>query len=128
MPPPENPSSELLLQIEDKLQFLKECIEQVESQLRERQKQKQEFVRELDEEICSVQTSIYQLDLTRDHSRTSQRRTGLEREIKNLEKQKRQQELEYWRDVVELQKEFRQLKKEYRAVRTGASCLEQKKS
>ena len=116
--------------VEDKLQFLKECIEQVEAQLRERQKQKQEFISELEQKLCEVQTSIYHLDQL-GHVRNnemSRRRVNLDKEIKNLEREIRQQELEYWRDVVELQKEHRQLKKEYRAVKTGVSCLEQKKS
>lgn len=114
--------------IEDKLQFLKESIDEVVIQLQKRSKQKQGFLTELDEKLCEVQSSIYYLDEMGDvnSNQMSRRRINLDREIKNLEREKRQQELEYWRDITSLQKELRQLKREYRAVRVGALCLEQK--
>ncbi len=107
--------------IEDKLKFLKECIQQVEEQLQKRQKQKQEFISELEQKLCEVQTSIYYLDQMGDvrNNQMSRRRIPLEREIKKLEKEKRVQELEYWRDITDLQKELRQLRREYRAVKVG---------
>jgi uncharacterized protein YfeS len=57
----------------------------------------------------------------------SRRRILLERALKKLEQEKRQQEVEYWRDVTALQKELRQLKKDYRAVKqsVGALCSDQ---
>lgn len=114
--------------IEDKLQFLQECISQVEDQLQQRERQKQAFLSELEQKLCEVQTSIYYLDQMGDarNNQMSRRRISLDREIKKLEKEQRTQELEHWRDVTELQKELRQLKKEYRAVKAGALCSSQK--
>lgn len=111
--------------IEDKLQFLKESIDEVVLQLQKRLKQKENFLSELDEKLCEVQSSIYYLDEMGDvaNNQMSRRRINLDREIKNLEREKRQQELEYWRDVTSLQAELRQLKKEYRAVKVGALCF-----
>lgn len=113
--------------IEDKLQFLQDCITQVEDQLQKRHQQKQDFLTELEQKLCEVQTSIYYLDQMGDvrNNQMSRRRIALDKEIKTLEQEKRQQELEYWRDVVALQKELRQLKKEYRAVKAGL-CLDPK--
>ena len=128
--PPAQPA--YLPQLEDKLQFLKECIEQVEDQLTERQKQKQDFISELEQKICEVQSDIYDLDQLGhiQNNQLSKRRINMDKEIKRLEMEIRQQELEYWRDVTELQKELRQLRKEYRAVRqsVNAICSEQTKS
>ena len=122
--------SEILPQIEDKLNFLKESIDEVIAQLQKRQSQKQNFINELEQKLCEVQTSIYYLDQMGDvrNNQMSRRRINLDKEIKNLEKEKRQQELEYWRDVTALQKELRQLKKEYRTVRAGALCSNPKNS
>ena len=117
-----NPSKDFFLpQLEDKLEFLKECIQQVEEHLQKRQRQKQEFISELEQKLCEVQTSIYYLDQMGDVrcNQMSKRRIALEREIKKLEKEKRVQELEYWRDITDLQKELRQLRREYRAVKVG---------
>ena len=121
--------------LDDKLLFLRECIGQVECQLRVREEQKQEFVRELEQRVCEVQTAIYELDdfglvpnNALGHVGTSQfgqRKTGLEREKKLLEREIRQQEVECWRDVTALLKELRQLRKEYRAVRQSVGlCSE----
>jgi hypothetical protein len=93
-----------------------------------RQRQKQGFLTELEQRHCETKTSIYELEQQGDvrYSLGSRRRIGLEKEIETIEKEARQQELEYWRDVTALQKELRQLKKEYRAVRVGL-CLSRKK-
>jgi GMP synthase PP-ATPase subunit len=110
-----------LPQINDKLQFLRESIDEVLAQLQKRQQQKQDFMNELEQKLCEVQTSMYFLDQLGDvrANQMSRRRIHLERQLKKLEQEKRQQELEYWRDITALQKELRQLKKEYRAVKSG---------
>jgi len=117
-------------QIEDKLRFLGESIDEVTTQLKNRHAQKHDFLKELDQTICEVQTAIYHLDQMGDvhNNQMSRRRINLEKEIKALEKEKRTQELEHWRDTTALQKELRQLKKEYRVVKAGALCSEQKTS
>jgi len=131
MPPnfPSKPS--FLPQIEDKLQFLRESIAEVEEQLGLRKEQKQALIDDIDQQICEVKSSIYALDHfgdMRNPPQMNQRRNHLEKEIKKLEREKRQQELDYWRDITALQKELRQLKKEYRAVKrsTGALCSTQR--
>ena len=110
-------------QIEDKLRFLKACIEQVTEQIHKREAQNQAFVHELEGKTCEVRTSIYALDQMGPDGQMGPRRTGLEREIKQLEKESRQQALECWRDVVALQRELRQLRKEYRAVQCSMEAL-----
>jgi len=130
---PQNPPSKhtYLPQLEDKLQFLREGISEVEEQLRLRKEQEQALIDEIDQQICEVKSSIYALDYSgdmRNPPQMNQRRNHLEKEIKMLEKEKRQQELDCWRDITALQKDLRQLKKEYRAVKrsTGALCSAQK--
>ena len=118
--------------LEDKLQFLRESIEEVQTQLQKRQQQKQEFISALEQKICEMQTDIYELDQL-GHIRNNQlsrRRLNMDKDIKRLEMEIRQQELAYWRDVTELQKELRQLRREYRAVRqsVNAVCFEPKTS
>lgn len=94
-----------------------------------REKQKEEFVVELDQKMCEVQTVIYEMDwqscfLGGVFYRDQQGKAKLEEEKRRLEQEKRQHEVECWRDKALLQKELRQLRKEYRAVRVGASCLQ----
>jgi hypothetical protein len=125
-PPPALP------QIESRLKFLQESISELEEQLRLRHEQKQAMLDELDQKICGVQTSIHALEHMgnlRSPSLMDQRRMHLEKEVKELEREKRQQKQEYWRDSIALQKELRLLKKEYRAAQSsaGALCLNQKK-
>jgi hypothetical protein len=114
--PPTNP-------IEDKLQFLSECIDQVEEQIQQRKRHHQEILTELEQKSIDVRNAIYGMD---HHDFEDRQKSTLEREIRILERESRQQEIESWRDVESLHKELRKLKKEYRAVRAGARCLEPK--
>jgi len=111
---------DVLSPIEDKLSFLRECIHELEQEIRHREQQKQDFLNELLQKTCDVQNDI---SATGDHV---QRRTTLELEIKNLEKEMRHQKLDCWRDTTALKRELRQLKKECRAV-GGALCSARKK-
>lgn len=107
--------------IESKLEFLKECITQVENQLHQRHTHHISIDQELDERICEIQSEIYTLEL---YSIDSPNRNTLQSQIKLLEKEKRQTQLEYWKDCAEMQKELRLLKKEYWMVKAG--CLQHK--
>lgn len=110
--------------IEDKLQFLQECIQQVESQLHSRQSQWQKFEAEIQEQALDLHNRILHLEQIGDIRvpRDPRRKAVLETEIQKLEQEKRQMEMEYWRDTASLLRELRQLKKEYRAVKSGALC------
>jgi len=118
MRPDPSCQSDYFLPIEDKLQFLRECICEVEDQVSSRWNQKEAFIGELEQKICDVRTAIYGLG---DQSPSNPQRFSLELEINNLEKEMRQQALECWRDVNGLKRELRQLEKEYLAVR-GVLC------
>ena len=109
--------------IEDKLAFLLECICEVESQLKQRHAKKADFLNQIDEKLCEVQTNIYALEQCNPDIANRQKST-LEKEIQILEKEKRQHEIECWRDISTLQRELRELKRQYRTVKAG--CLMQK--
>ena len=103
--------------IEDKIRFLEECITELEKQLRLREEQREQFLLEIEEKVLDIRNEMYRLG---DPIPQTPLRTALEHEIKNLERERRSTEVEFWRDVNELRRDLRQLKKEYRSVRAGA--------
>jgi chromosome segregation protein len=105
--------------LKDKLEFLDQCIKEVEAEIRIRQKQAEDFLDELDKKAMAVQNTLFKLESL---PAERERQTALEKEIKILEQEKRQQRLDCWKDVSHLQKEIRQLKREHRAV-AGVLCF-----
>ena len=101
--------------IQDKLAFLAECINDVENSIKACQTQQKKHDAEREEQILDLQTDIYALD----HyppGITPQRRTFLESQVKLLEKEKRYSETECLKTVTDLKRELRALKKEHRAT------------
>ena len=106
----------------DKLQFLRRCICELEGRVRSRIRHKHTFLSGLEERMCDVKNAIFRLDTMGDSA--SQRRTALEHQLLDLERELRQQEVECWRDVTILQKDIMPLEREYRSA--GAICSVQK--
>ena len=104
-----------LYYLQEKLFFLRQCIQEVESQVFFRKTQTQEFVDEIVEKTCQIGGRIYSIQ---DH--LSPRKADLEQEVRNLEREVRQQKLDCWRDVNNLLRDLRQLRKEYQ---TAAGAL-----
>lgn len=109
-------------QIEDKLNFLREALDQVETQIKIRSNHTQAFIQELQKKACEVRSDLHRLP---DQSPANPNRRPLEQQIADLEREIRQQKIDCWRDIAGLQREKRQLEKEYRAIR-GALCTVRK--
>ena len=111
--------------LEDRLHFLKESIDQVEEQIRIRQVRQAEFEDALDTRSCEMGSSLYALDLEMPEG-TTKRRLIYEQELGLIEKERRQLRITYGQDMFMLQKEVRHLRGEYRTLMAGMACFKQK--
>ncbi|MBD3181501.1 hypothetical protein GF312_04360 [Candidatus Poribacteria bacterium] len=109
---PEKSKKILFEVISDRIYFLKKNIGEINSQLDERQKLKDELKSNIDYDMCRIQTEIYKLDIMPDMLK----RTTLESRIMDLCKEKRDKELSFWQDKIELKKELRKIEKELRTA------------
>ena len=108
LPPASKPFT--LPQIEEKRNFLSRCIDEVETQIADRIKKKEEYCNDLLQQTCDIRNTVNALP------NDSPLRVKMDQEIRAIEQQRHQQELACWRDVSERLTELRQLRSEYRAV------------
>ena len=99
----------------DRLYIIKDEISEISQQIDERQKLKQSLDTEIDERVCQVENviNLIELDMCNKIDK-SRRRTLLEKQIADLYKEKRQEQLAYWTDNVMLKRELRKAEKEER--------------
>jgi len=100
--------------IADRVAFLKDSIEEIRSQIKERQKLKHELNSGIDEDICEAKSALFELDSLAEVA--PGRRSSLEKQIMDLSKEKRQQGLQHWQDTVKLKQERRRAEKELRSA------------
>jgi len=91
--------------------FLKQSIDEIHAQILQRQQLKDALNLGIDEQMCRTQTEIFQLDFWQPSGR-GERRIVLEKQIADLEKEKRHHELTHWQDTGTLKQELRQSQKE----------------
>ena len=85
--------------------------------IEERQKLKADLQSNIDEDLCQIQSTIYALE--QDMGGVidkSKRRIWLEKQISELYKERRHQELSQWQDTVKLKHERRKAEKELRSA------------
>jgi len=99
--------------ISDRIYFIKDTIDEINAQIQERNALKQTLTIDIEEKLRKVKNIIYELELDMcNRIDKSRRRTSLEKQISELYKEKRQQELLHWQDTVMLKKELRNAEKE----------------
>ena len=109
-------SSDILSKLlADRLYLIKDEINEITQQIDERQRLKQSLDSEIDERVCQVENviNLIELDMCNQIDK-SRRRTLLEKQIGDLYKEKRQEQLAYWTDNVMLKRELRKAEKEER--------------
>ena len=103
--------------ISDRVSFLKGTIDELASLIEERRKLKANLQSNIDDDLCQIQSTIYALEEDMcgviDKGR---RRTWLEKQISELYKERRQQDLLQWQDTVKLKHEKRIAGKELRSA------------
>ena len=103
--------------ISDRVSFLKETTHDLASLIEERQKLRSALQSNIDHNLCQIQSTIYALEQDMcgviDKDR---RRTWLEKQISELYKERRQQDLSQWQDTVKLKHERRAAEKELRSA------------
>ena len=101
----------------DRVSFLKGTIDDLTELIEERQKLKDNLQSNIDDNLCQIQNTIYALEQDMcgviDKGR---RRTWLEKQISELYKERRQQDLLNWQDTVKLKHEKRIAEKELRSA------------
>ena len=103
--------------ISDRVSFLKGTIDELTTLITEREKLKADLQSNIDDDLCQIQSTIYALEEDMcgviDKGR---RRTWLEKQISELYKERRQQDLLQWQDTVKLKHEKRIAEKELRSA------------
>ena len=103
--------------ISDRVSFLKGTIDELAGLIEERQKLKTDLQSNIDDDLCQIQSTIYTLE--QDMCGVidkSKRRIWLEKQISELYKERRQQDLLQWQDTVKLKHEKRIAEKELRSA------------
>jgi len=98
--------------ISDRVSFLRGSAAEINALMKERLQLKEALECGIDEEMCRIQTNIYELDLMPDMVK----RSSLEKQIMELRKEKRSQQLSRWQDTVRLKGELRKVEKELRSA------------
>ena len=103
--------------ISDRVSFLKGTIDELTALIAERQSLKSDLQSNIDDDLCQIQSTIYALeqDICGIIDK-SKRRIWLEKQISELYKEKRQQDLLQWQDTVKLKHEKRIAEKELRSA------------
>ena len=91
--------------------FLKHVISDIEAQIQQRQQLSEHLQADIDEQTCRTRTEIVQLDSWQSEDRRD-RHIALERQIAELYREKRAQEVGHWRDTASLRQELRGAEKE----------------
>ena len=103
--------------ISDRVSFLKGTTDDLASLIEERRQLKDALQSNIDDNLCQIQNTIYALEQDMcgviDKGR---RRTWLEKQISELYKERRQQDLSQWQDTVKLKHERRMAEKELRSA------------
>jgi len=103
--------------ISDRVSFLKKTTDDLALLIEERQELKSALQSNIDNNLCQIQSTIYALEEDMcgviDKGR---RRTWLEKQISELYKERRQQDLLQWQDTVKLKHERRKAEKELRSA------------
>ena len=103
--------------ISDRVSFLKGTIDDLASLIEERQNLRVDLQANIDDDLCQIQNTIYALE--QDMCGVvdkSKRRIWLEKQISELYKERRQQDLSQWQDTVKLKHEKRIAEKELRSA------------
>lgn len=98
--------------IYDRITFLQSTITEIEFLLVERHKLKNKLSFDIDQDVCDARTQLYRNDILPDASRQSM----LEKQILELHKEKRQQQLAHWQDATKLKHERRKAEKELQSA------------
>jgi len=102
--------------ITDKISFLRQILNEIDTQINNRETLKDSIVHKIDTGICYLRTKLYEIEsweLGRNRNIDS-RRSNIEQELEALENQKRDETRQSWRDIALLKKEHRQFFHEYR--------------
>lgn len=110
---PNNFIDDILL---DKITFLRQILDEINTQMKDRDSLKHKIHNKIDYGICYIQTKLYETDPwgIGNNREIDTRRSKLENELEALKKQKRDEARECWRDISNLKKEHRQFFHEYR--------------
>lgn len=107
--------------IADRVTFLQNAIDEITTQIQERQKLKEFLNSDIDEKLCHNLTKIYELEFWNIPTR-ARRRISLEQQVAELYKEKRQHEVLHWQDTVMLKRELRNAERELRMALRSQNC------
>ena len=109
-------SDEILKEIlTGKVKFLKQLLNEIDTQIRARDSLKETILNKIDNRLCKLKSKTYDIESwgIGNNKNIDSRRSQLEKEIEALVKQKSDEERENWRDVALLRKEHRQFSQQY---------------
>jgi hypothetical protein len=117
----DNPAEDI---IKEKIRFQKASLAQTLNLIQEREKAKQGNLTSLASEIMNVQSQLYLYKCHWYPIVSDNRRKGnLERSLSELEKRRRQEEVDCWKDTRELWQDLLKIAAEYHATSRKAKLL-----
>ena len=109
----------------DRLSFLQNALDELESAKKEREQLIRYALDELDPEIRDCEVSLSALKAALNYT---ERRRNLERRLFDLKRERRREALLSWRDITLLKSEIRKLSKEIDALTSTARTAENRKA
>lgn len=105
------------------LQSEKYTLSHLDQTVEERKKLHRQHIKDLNHRLCQLQEDLGAFRLQR-YSPMSREELKLKSEIHQLEKQKRKEELDYWKDVAEINKENLETALQYEASKRRAGLFQ----
>jgi hypothetical protein len=107
-------SLEYLLQ--QKVDSLSDILAQIDRDIKSRDNLSKEVIEQIDHDYRYIKTKYFELEQWMfGHNRwVEQRRSALENQLDTLNQEKRQEQVQCWRDIAQLTREFRDWFKQYR--------------
>jgi hypothetical protein len=100
---------------QDKVDSLSEILAQIDRDIKSRNDLSKDVIEQIDQHYRYIKTKYYELQQWMfGHNRwVEQRRSALERQLDALDQEKRQEQIQCWRDIAQLTREFRDWFKQY---------------
>lgn len=112
----EEPNSFIKVVMERKLSLLRKQIKDIDTEIYARNALHSELESSIDSRISDREERLKEFPKTSSYTNINNRINLTERELSDLEKEKRTEKLNFWRDSSKLREEIRKLLKEYEEI------------
>jgi len=108
-----------------KRDFIARSVEDILGMIYERESLKYENIEKIDYDFCKVHSRLFPLEYweTGMHSEIDKTRTNIEKELVNLEREKRMEEVASWRDIARLRTDLREVMREFTQQKSREALL-----